>query len=427
MFPCRPLILLITLMTAFAHADKSTDTTPLANLRDIWRAFFNHDGSRVLVQLRGGEAGLWDVASGRHVTGDIGAMKVRGDVLMAPGATRFAAGFQDGTVRVFDASSAKAISPELKVVRVESGMDPMKFSPDLRTLVVFDADQRANVFDVESGRELAQIAPTSAQEANEDSRRCQFSNDGKSFFILDTGGTLVRYNTSDWKAAGKPMTHPNRDGYWFAFDLSRDGKYALTSDGPGENGPKGYLQLWDLQKEEPIGEALKAQNGLSGRFLPGGKRLLITPSRGLAAVYGLPGLGRLFDLPRHDDVEGPRVTGTRDGQWLLTSGNAMLHVCDALTGKVEGFNSNKTLVSNVLVFPDSKHCYAVYNNTAFEYHADYYVMKLGLPKLKTEASIRILSLVEHVELSPDGSRLLTMQGDQLRVFDAATLQEILPH
>jgi hypothetical protein len=60
------------------------------------------------------------------------------------------------------------------------------------------------------------------------------------------------------------MTHPNRDGYWFAFDLSRDGKYAITSDGPGENGPEGYLQLWDLQKEEPIGEALKAQNGLSG-------------------------------------------------------------------------------------------------------------------------------------------------------------------
>ncbi len=420
-------------MAAFALADEGTGTKSLANLHGVWRALLNHDGSKVLVQLREGEVGLWDVASGRPVTGDIGAMKVRGDVLMAPGATRFAAGFQDGTVRVFDASSEKAVSPELKVALLENGMDLMKFSPDLRTLVVFDADQRANVFDIESGRELALITPTSAQEANDDSMRCQFSNDGKSCFILEAGGTLVRYSTSDWKAAGKSMTHPNRDGYWFAFDLSRDGKYAITSDGPGENGPEGYLQLWDLQKEEPIGEALKAQNGLSGWFLPGGKRLLVTPSLGLAAVYGLPGLGRLFDLPRHDDVEGPRVTGTRDGQWLLTSGNAMLHVCDALTGKVEGFNSNKALVSNVLLSPDSRHCYVMYDNTAFfqERYHDHYVMKLSLPQLKTMASIRILDTLGSIELSPDGSRLLIIQGwndrEQVRIFDAGTLQEILPH
>jgi hypothetical protein len=127
------------------------------------------------------------------------------------------------------------------------------------------------------------------------------------------------------------------------------------------------------------------------------------------------------------------VTGTRDGQWLLTSGNAMLHVCDALTGKVEGFNSNKALVSNVLLSPDSRHCYVMYDNTAFfqERYHDHYVMKLSLPQLKTMASIRILDTLGSIELSPDGSRLLIIQGwndrEQVRIFDAGTLQEILPH
>jgi WD40 repeat protein len=433
MLHCRPLILLATMMVAFTPANENTGVTALTKLRGVSLAFLNHDGSKVVVQMRGGKIGLWDVTSGKAVAGDLGSMKMQGTVSMAPGGKIFAAGFAEGGVRIFDASSAVAISPLLKVALIEQYTNHVEFSPDLHTLLAFDADKRANVFDIESGRQLAQIAQASEPvEGSESGMQCQFSKDGKSCFILDPRGTLIRYNTADWKTVGKPMTHPNPAGYWYDFKLSRDGKFAITSDGPGENGPKGYLQLWDVQTTEPIGKSLEARNGLGGRFLPGGKRLLVTPSRGLAAVYELPGLERLFDLPKHDDVEGPSVRSTRDNQWFLTWGNSTLRVSDAFTGKVAGMQSSKAQVSNVLVSPDSKHCYAVYDNTAFflDRQYDHYVMKRSLPKLNTVGTIRILDTLGSVSLSPDGSRLLIQQGwddrEQLRVFDAATMQEILP-
>lgn len=432
MFHCRLLILLVTLMALSGRADESTDVTTLANLRGVFLAFLNYDGSKVLVQMRSGKIGLWDVASGKAVAGDLGSMQMKGNVFMAPGGTVFAAGYEEGGVRVFDATSAIAISPLLEMALINQWTNQMSCSPDLHTLLAFDADCRAQVFDIKSGRHLAQIAQTSEPvQVSETGMRCQFSDDGESCFILDPSGTLIRYSTADWKAAGKPMKHPSPEGYWYDFSLSRDGKFAITCSWPGENGPKGHLQLWDVQTAEPIGKRLEAQNGMGGRFLPGGKRLLVTPARGLAAVYELPGLKRLFDLPKHDEVESPSVRSTRDGQWLLTWGNSMLRLSDSFTGKVEGIQGSKAQVSKVMVSPDSKHCYAVYDNTAFflDRQYDHYVMKLSLPKLNTVGTIRILDTLKSVDLSPDGSRLLIQQGwddrEQLRVFDAATMKEIM--
>jgi hypothetical protein len=58
------------------------------------------------------------------------------------------------------------------------------------------------------------------------------------------------------------------------------------------------------------------------------------------------------------------------------------------------------------------------------------VLKYSLPDMEVVGSCRFTSFVHHVELSPDGRRLLVREGEddeqRLQIFDAATLKPLAP-
>lgn len=427
-------IVIAFLLAASALAEEESALNSLAALNGVWQAEFNHDGNRTLIQMRGGQVGLFDTDTGKPVVGDLGAMAPHGSVLMNNAAKTFLVAFSEGGVRGYDATTAKAVSARLNVKPVESWMNSDCFSPDGRSVVLFEQDGATNAFDLESGRLLARITlDTPLSEQIEPGMQVKFSADGERCFIMDAHGALRCYRTTDWQPEGKTIVHPHQDSYSFGFELSRDGQWVLTSDGAGELGPKTYLQLWQLGTAEPVGKAFESSDGIGGSFLPGGRRLLVRPSRGTASAHEIPSLEHVFSLRAHDDVYAPSVRLTPDAQWFLSWGaNDSLLSTDAQTGKIDGVYSSKAHVENVLVSPDSKQCYVFYNNTAFllgRYY-DYYVIKLSLPELKVMGSIRMIDYVSSVKLSPDGSRLLFIRGwtdrEKVHIYDAHTLNPILP-
>jgi WD40 repeat protein len=415
----------ISLTTAAFAADSPN----LADLRGIDQAGFNQDGSRVVVRGRDGQIGIWEVPAGTLVAGDLAPDAHADAYVLSADGKRLLVGFADGKARVFDTSTAKALSPLLDVALNGQLQMPALFSPDGTSLLVF-TQKEALVFNVAEGKRVTAI-PLPAGPNEDTPGSAEFTADGGQCFVMDGAATVTRYDPKDWKPIGKPMRHPAAESaYDFEFSISKDGKWLATSDGAGENGPKGNLQVWDAAAGTPLGKPLVAVNGLSARFI-GTNRVVILPSRGEAHVRDLPSMKIAYTLRKHDDVDGPRADVSPDRKWVLVWGaDRFVDLVDAATGKLADNYAGPATISKVILSPDSSGCYMVFDNSAFvaQGHYDNYVVKLDFPELNLTESLRSLDFIAHVALSPDGKRLLVVQGgseqERVLVFDAATLKSL---
>jgi WD40 repeat protein len=426
----RLLLLLLNLSSLVtALATLAADSERLADLRGVFRASFNHDGSRVIVCPRKGDVGIWEVSAGTRIAGDLGPNPASDTYVMSADAKMVLVGFKDGHSRVFDATTAKAISPMLDIPVGSEVQMPAIFSPDGETLLIF-AKKEAAVFNIRGGKRITTL-PLSPGPNEDEPGSAAFTAGGAQCFVMAGGGTVTRYDTKDWKPLGQPMRHPAAGlAYDFGFNASEDGKWLVTFDGPGENGPKGQLQVWDAVANKPVGQPVIAVNGLTGRFL-GSNRILISPARGEATVRDLPSMKIAYSLRPHDDLDGPTVDVSPDRKWILSWGpDRRLDLFDAASGKLASNHSSSAAISKVLMAPDSSGCYVVFENSAFflQGHHDNYIIKLSFPELKITDSLRILDYVLSASLSPDGKRLMIQQGwtdkERLLFFDAATLKTL---
>jgi WD40 repeat protein len=399
----------------------------LGDLREIVDARFNHDASRVVVRPNDGDVGIWEVSTGNPVSGEIGAGSHR--YLMSGDAKMVLIGYEEGHCRVFDAITAKAISPVFDFQLTDYSM-PGVFSPAGDALLLF-GDKEAVVFDLPAGKRVASI-PLDAGPNELTPGSAAFPANGAQCFIMDGGGRVTLYDTKHWKPMSKPMTHPAAEmAYDFEFKISEDGKWLVTFDGPGENGPKGQLQLWDAVARKPLGKPLSAMNGLVPHFV-GANRIAIIPCRGADAhLRELPSMKVAYSFRSHDDLDGLSLDVSPDGKWILTWGeDKRLDLFDAATGKLASNHNGSATISKVMMAPDSSSCFVLFSNSAFsdQNHFDEYVIKLSFPELRVTESLRILDGVTNAWLSPDGKRIMVLQGvseqERLLFFDAATLKPL---
>jgi WD40 repeat protein len=430
-FPRGLLLLSLVALSSssFTTRTSAADPAKLADLRGIDQAGFNHDGSRVVVRVHDGQIGIWEVPAGTVIAGDIAPDARAEAYVLSADAKRIVIAFADGKARVFDTSTAKALSPILDIALTGQLQMPALFSPDGAALVVF-TEKEAMVFNVSDGKRVTSL-PLPAGPNEDTPGSAAFTADGAQCFIMDGAGAVTRYGTKDWKPIGKPMPHPAAESaYDFEFSISEDGKWLATFDGAGENGPKGNLQVWDAAAGTPLGKPLMAVNGLAARFFLK-NRVLVTPSRGEANVRDLPSMKVAYTLRPHDDVDGPKADLSPDRKWLLAWGaDRRLDLFDAATGKLATNYPGPATISKVIMMPDASGCLVVFDNSAFvvQGHYDNYVVKLDFPELNLTESLRSLDFMSSVSLSPDGKRLLVVQGpsEQERVlfFDAATLKPL---
>jgi WD40 repeat protein len=401
----------------------------LGDLRGVWAANLNHDSSRVVVRQRGGAIGLWDANTGAPVPGDLDPAKTSDTYAMSADAKLVIIGYEDGS-RVFDTTSAAAVSPVLDARLTDQLETPALFSPDGGTVLIFGPTE-VSVWNVRSGEGLAKI-PTPPGEYEEVPPSAIFARDGTHCFVMDRRGSVTRYDAGTWKPVGKPMRHPAAESaYEFGFAASDDGKWIATFDRPGENGPKAHLQLWDAVASKALGKPIVAVNGLTAQFISSLARVLITPSRGEAHVRELPSGKVVFKARAHDDVEGPVGAVSPDDKWVLTWGaDRRIDVIDAATGKLANNYPGPAIISKLMFSPDSSTCYVAFDNTAFftrDFH-DYYLVALSLPNLEITGAFRVLEYLHRTSLSPDGRRLLLQQGktdeERIVLYDTATMNLI---
>jgi hypothetical protein len=115
-------------------------------------AAFSPGGRRLVTASHDGTARVWEVPSGKALTSPL---KHKGRVFHAafsPGGRRLVIASLDGTARVWDAASGQPLTPPL---RHQGGVAKAAFSPDGRRLVTASYDKTARVWDAASGQPLS--------------------------------------------------------------------------------------------------------------------------------------------------------------------------------------------------------------------------------------------------------------------------------
>jgi len=405
----------------------------LKDVRGIWQADFNNDASRLVVRTLS-ELGLWDTKKGTRITGDAALKKPSSLYVMSPDLRKFLVGFKDGHAQVFDTSLGSAVSPVLALSLSENAYpQAVFFSPDGGTIVFF-GENEASVLEVKTGKRITTLPIAfEREEGSPDSTAVAiFSNGGAKCFVMDPQGFVQAYETKAWTPLGKPMNHPPAEmAYDLGFEASPDGKWIVTFDSPGENGPKGHLQAWDAVTSKPLGDPLSATNGMSGRFLPGQSRMLVQGGRGEASVRDLPSMNIAYVIKQHDEIDGPKVDVFPNGKWLIAWGpDKNVDLIDAVSGNILKTYSSPTSVANSMIPADSSICYLEIDHTLFldESHWDNYLLRISVPELKTTGSIRIVDFLHHRSLSSDGRWIMILQGadnaKKIAIFNATTLKPI---
>lgn len=411
---------------------KAAESTRLGDLRGVWQANFNHDASRLVVRTRGGEIGVWDMKKGTPITGDPALKGLSNDYVLSPDSKKVLVGFKDGRSRVFDASSGAALSPVLDLSFKENVTPEALFSPDGGTILFF-GEKDTSVLDVKTGKRIATIPiPFVIEEGSDATATALFVGTGAKCFVMDPQGKVTAYETKTWTQMGKPMSHlAGESAYEFGFEASDDGKWVVTFDGPGENGPKGHLQAWDALTNKPLGDPLSATNGMSGRFLPGQDRVLVQGGRGDATVRNLPSMSIAYVVKMHDDIDGPKIDVFPNGKWLIAWGpDKKVDLIDAVSGDILKSYSFPVSVRGSMIPPDSSTCYLEVDNSTFltQGHWDYYLQRLSVPKWEITGSIRVTDFLARRSVSADGRWIVIVQGESdhegIAVFDATTLKPI---
>lgn len=433
----RWLIFVCICFSITSPSVKAADPARLAELRGVGAVHFNHDASRLVVATST-EVGLWDVKNGTRISGGDAALKKPYIAyLMSPDRRRFLLGFKEGHSQVFDASSGSAVSPMLDLsFREDAERTQAVLSPDC-SMIVFYGEKEASVVDVKTGKRIATVPIALEDEGQwEPIRAVIFASEGAKCFVMGPDVTVTAYETKTWKPLGKPMKHPPAEmAADFGFAASPDGKWVVTFDDPGENGPQGNLQAWDAVKNKPLGNPISGKNGMTGRFLPGQDRVLVQAGRGDATVRELPSMAIAYTIKMRDgDIDGPEVEVFPNGKWLIAWGslyqNWRIDLIDGATGKAVDTYSPSAFVTRTLIPPDSSIFYLCFDNSAFrdQGYNDNYVHRFSVPDLKATGSIRVVDSVDQQSLSPDGRWIMIVQGgsdgERIVVYDATSMKPL---
>lgn len=185
-----------------------------------------------------------------------------------------------------------------------------------------------------------------------------------------------------------------------------------------------------MAANKPVGKPVVAVNCVPGRFL-GSNRILVSPCRAEPHVRDLPSMKIAYSLRPHGHIDDLGLEVSPDGKWILVWGpDRILDLVNAASRKLESNRFRSALISKVIIAPDSSAGYVVYDNSAFadQDDHDYYVVKVSFPKLEITDSLRIVDPLSTASLSPDGKRLMVLQGwkdkERLLFYDAANLKPL---
>lgn len=376
----------------------------------VWSSDYSPDGRLIVT---GGEdyvARIWST-NGATIGKPLqhGAWVV--SVSFSHDGQKLATGSHDHTVKVWTVQTGEQIQPDL----VHAGVvNSVEFSPDDRLILTACTDGNARLW---SSSSLQLLGSNPVLKHAEPLFRAAFSPDGHRFVTACLDGTVRVWDLagSNWQPVPVPWVY-NREATRFIvsasnsfqvydaisnapvspavcpewpvskMQLNRTGSFVTTmSLKPEEQGGTNCsLQIWDGMTGDKIGKAFVMNSNAWHRLSDDGKRLVIYTGISATSYEVLSGEAHPLVLSTKTKEPIGAIFQSRDGQTIAARIGSEVHVWNSVDGR--------------LLYPPLVH----------------------------------IVPVEHVEFSPDGTRILTCCADGLytkcyaQVWNASTGQAVGP-
>jgi hypothetical protein len=198
-----------------------------------------------------------------------------------------------------------------------------KFSPDGQRMVTASSDGTVRLCDALSGKAIGEPMRHERQV-----RSAWFSLDGQRVVTASDDGTARLWDTLTGQAIGEPMKHGGRVT---SAQFSPDGKRVATAS------DNGMARLWDTLTGQAIGQPMKHAGPVqSAQFSPDSQRVVTASDDGTARLWNATS-GEAIGEPMEHGHAVNSAQFSPDGQWVLTaSDDGTARLWDVANGKPVG-------------------------------------------------------------------------------------------
>ncbi len=396
----------------YALAGKSPGTATGFDI-GVGRIRFSPDGTRLAVANQDGVPKVWELSTRRQVFALTGHKQTCKAIAYSPDGKLLATGSDDGIVKIWDAVTGKG----LFTLSGHTGMvRGVAFSPDGQRLASVDENAKLEVWEVASGKELLKLDNPSAGGL----RTVVFMPDSKSLIAVGYDGTAKMWDASSGRLlrtlAGHASTVTD-------IALSPDGKRLATVSADLT------MRIWDTGPGRESLTLLGHTAGVNGvSYSPDGKQLVTAAEDGTVKVWD-PATGQLLHtLSSAQPHAWASLAYSPDGKRLATGSNdGITSVWDVATGKeVISLTGHANMIRGVAFSPDGKRL----ATGSLDGTGKVWDLNSGQALVTFRGHIHPKGTAQtnsvwSVAFSPDGKRVATGGFDGVRVWDAASGQELL--
>ena len=328
----------------------------------------------------------------------------------SPDGSRVVTASADGTARVWDARTGRAIAvlPGVSPAAIRS----VAFSPDSQEVVIGAADGNARILSATTGHQIVLLTKHPEGSIND----VRFSPDGSEVLTGNQDGTATLW-IAETGAVLEVFPRTGHTGAVLGLSFSPDGSKVVTASADD------MARIWSSSTGD-LEQTLEGHRGFvwTAEFSRDGQRVVTASSDKTAGVWDAKTGRNLMLLAGHAGIVNT-AEFSQNGQWIVTaSQDRTARVWNASNGSLVSIMKGHTSgLATALFSPDGRRVLTASADTTARIWDAATGVLIAVLRGHTDQ-------LKDAEFSPDGRDVVTASLDHTaRIWDAASNQVVLGH